>query len=58
MKIEIKHKGSCLGAAGGSGRRIVRDALAKGWSSPPTCPSANGAPCSAMPRWASFRTLC
>jgi hypothetical protein len=30
MKIEIKHKGSCLGATGGSGRRIVRDALAKG----------------------------
>jgi hypothetical protein len=30
MKIEIKHKGFCLGATGGSGRRIVRDALAKG----------------------------
>jgi len=32
MRIEIKHKGSCLGASGGSGRRIVRDALAKGHS--------------------------
>jgi hypothetical protein len=31
MKIEIKHKGSWLGATGGSGRRI-RDALAKGHS--------------------------
>jgi hypothetical protein len=30
MKIEIKRKGSCLGASGGSGRLIVRDALAKG----------------------------
>jgi hypothetical protein len=30
MKVEIKHKGSCLGATGGSGRLIVRDALAKG----------------------------
>jgi NAD(P)-dependent dehydrogenase (short-subunit alcohol dehydrogenase family) len=32
MKIEIKHKGSCLGATGGSGRLVVRDALAKGHS--------------------------
>jgi hypothetical protein len=30
MKIEIEHEGSCLGATGGSGRLIVRDALAKG----------------------------
>jgi hypothetical protein len=30
MKIEIKHKGSCLGETDGSGRGIVRDALAKG----------------------------
>jgi putative NADH-flavin reductase len=32
MKIEIKHKGSCFGETGGSGRLIVRDALAKGHS--------------------------
>jgi len=30
MKIEIEHEGSCLGATGGTGRLIVRDALAKG----------------------------
>jgi cyclopropane-fatty-acyl-phospholipid synthase len=28
MKIEIEHEGSCLGATGGTGRLIVRDALA------------------------------
>jgi hypothetical protein len=33
MKIEIEHEGSCLGATGGTGRLIVRDALAKGHSS-------------------------
>ena len=32
MKIEIEHEGSCLGATGGTGRLIVRDALAKGHS--------------------------
>jgi hypothetical protein len=32
MKIEIKHKGSCVGTTGGSGRLIVRDTLAKGHS--------------------------
>jgi uncharacterized protein YbjT (DUF2867 family) len=32
MKIEIEHERSCLGAAGGSGRLIVRDALATGHS--------------------------
>jgi putative NADH-flavin reductase len=32
MKIEIEHEGSCLGAMGGTGRLIVRDALAKGHS--------------------------
>src|SRR5579863_5463444 len=30
MKIEIEHEASCLGATGGTGRLIVRDALAKG----------------------------
>jgi hypothetical protein len=29
MKIEIEHEGSCLGATGGTGRLIVRDALAQ-----------------------------
>jgi hypothetical protein len=29
MKIEIEHEGPCLGAAGGTGRLIVRHALAK-----------------------------
>jgi NAD(P)-dependent dehydrogenase (short-subunit alcohol dehydrogenase family) len=29
MKIEIEHEGSCLGATSGTGRLIVRDALAK-----------------------------
>jgi hypothetical protein len=32
MKIEIKHKGSCVGTTGGSGRLMVRDTLAKGHS--------------------------
>jgi putative NADH-flavin reductase len=32
MKIGIEHVGSCLGATGGSGQLIVRDALAKGHS--------------------------
>jgi len=32
MKIEIEHEGSRLGATGGTGRLIVRDALAKGHS--------------------------
>jgi NAD(P)-dependent dehydrogenase (short-subunit alcohol dehydrogenase family) len=32
MKIEIEHEGSCWGATGGSGRLIVRDALAQGRS--------------------------
>ena len=32
MKIEIEHEGPCLGATGGTGRLIVRDALAKGYS--------------------------
>ena len=32
MKIEIEHEGSCLGAKGGTGRLIARDALAKGHS--------------------------
>jgi hypothetical protein len=32
MKIEIEYEGSCLGATGGTGRLIVRDALAKGRS--------------------------
>jgi hypothetical protein len=32
MKIEIEHEGSCLGATGGTGRLIVRDALSKGHS--------------------------
>jgi putative NADH-flavin reductase len=32
MKIEIEHEGSCLGATGGTGRLIVREALAKGHS--------------------------
>jgi uncharacterized protein YbjT (DUF2867 family) len=32
MKIEIEHEGFCLGATGGTGRLIVRDALAKGHS--------------------------
>ena len=32
MKIEIEHEGSCLGAKGGTGRLIVRDALATGHS--------------------------
>jgi hypothetical protein len=32
MKIEIEHEGSCLGSMGGTGRLIVRDALAKGHS--------------------------
>src|ERR1035438_4430994 len=32
MKIEIEHEGSCLGATGGTGQLIVRDALAKGHS--------------------------
>jgi putative NADH-flavin reductase len=32
MQIEIEHEGSCLGATGGTGRLIVRDALAKGHS--------------------------
>src|SRR6202030_3380151 len=38
MKIEIEHEGSCLGATGGTGRLIVRDALAKGHSV--RCPSS------------------
>jgi hypothetical protein len=29
MKIEIEHEGSCLGATGGTGRLIVRDALSR-----------------------------
>jgi hypothetical protein len=29
MKIEIEHEGSCSGATGGTGRLMVRDALAK-----------------------------
>jgi NAD(P)-dependent dehydrogenase (short-subunit alcohol dehydrogenase family) len=32
MKIEIEEEGSCLGATGGTGRLIVRYALAKGHS--------------------------
>jgi len=32
MKIEIKRKGSCLGASGGTGRLIAHDALTKGHS--------------------------
>jgi putative NADH-flavin reductase len=32
MKIEIEHEGSCLGATGGIGRLIVRDAPANGHS--------------------------
>ena len=33
MKIEIKYKGSCLGATGGSGRLIVTTNLSFGeWS--------------------------
>jgi hypothetical protein len=27
MKIEIEHEGSCLGATGGTGRLIVREAM-------------------------------
>jgi hypothetical protein len=32
MKIEIEREGSCMGATGGTGRLIVRDALAQGRS--------------------------
>ncbi len=32
MKSEIEHAGSCLGTAGGTGRLIVRRALADGHS--------------------------
>jgi hypothetical protein len=33
MKIEIEHEGSWSGATGGTGRLMVRDALAKGTAS-------------------------
>jgi putative NADH-flavin reductase len=32
MKIAMEHAGSCLGATGGTGRLVVRDAMAKGHS--------------------------
>jgi hypothetical protein len=42
MKIEIEHEGSCLGATGGTGRLIVRDALAKDHSVALEVSSATG----------------
>ena len=58
MKIEIEHEGSCLGATGGTGRLIVRDALAKGHSVVALVRSKARALITAMTRSGVRRLVC